>query len=162
MNRYHSTVCLAVTALAVLFLARPAAAGDQVQFHGQLQGDVIRFGAPPVVTVNVSGSGNANQLGSFAVSIPHMVTVATRTAVGSYLFVAANGDTLTGDFIGHSAPTADSTVLAIEETVRITGGTGRFANAQGGFVCQRLYDTVAGTTIGSFDGTISSPGATKH
>jgi len=44
------------------------------------------------------------------------------------------------------------------EIATITGGTGRFANATGGFVCERLYDNAAGTTIGYFDGTISRPG----
>jgi hypothetical protein len=33
--------------------------------------------------------------------------------------------------------------------------TGRFAGATGGFVAQRLFDRIAGTTVGSFAGTIS-------
>ena len=45
--------------------------------------------------------------------------------------------------------------LVIVETATITGGTGRFAGATGSFVVERLYDIVGGTTIGSFDGTIS-------
>jgi hypothetical protein len=44
------------------------------------------------------------------------------------------------------------------ETATIMGGTGRFASATGGFVVKRLYDRVAGTTIGYFEGTISTPG----
>jgi hypothetical protein len=46
-------------------------------------------------------------------------------------------------------------VLYIEETATITGGTGRFAGATGSFTAERLYDMVAGTTIGSFEGTIA-------
>jgi hypothetical protein len=138
-------------------------AGTVVPFQGNLQGTVTRSGAPPIVSVNVSGGGNATQLGQFTVSIPHEVNVVTRTATGQYLFVAANGDTLTASFTGHSAPTAaDPTVLAIEETATITGGTGRFEGATGSFTTERLYDTVAGTTTGSLEGTISSPGAAKH
>ena len=76
--------------------------------------------------------------------------------------MAANGDTLTATFAGAAMPTADPTVLAIEEHATITGGTGRFAGATGSFTTERLYDTVAGTTIGYFEGTISSPGAGKH
>jgi hypothetical protein len=90
------------------------------------------------------------------------VNVVTRTAVGTYTFVAANGDTLTAEFVGQSTPTADPTVLYIVESATITGGTGRFAGASGSFRSERLYDTVAGTTSGSFDGTVSSPGAVKH
>ena len=35
---------------------------------------------------------------------------------------------------------------------------GFFGNFAGGFVVERLYDRIAGTTIGSFEGTISAPG----
>ena len=162
MNRYCSTVCLSLTALAVLLLARPVAAAEQVPFQGDLQGVVTRAGVPPIVSVNVSATGIATGLGQFALSIPHTVDLTTRTATGTYVFVAANGDTLTGTFVGHSTPTAMPNVLAIEEAVTITGGTGRFAGAEGSFVCQRLYDSAAGTTTGSFEGTITSPGAGNH
>jgi hypothetical protein len=148
-----STVVLAV--LAMLGLARHALAGEQVPFKGTLEGVVSRSGAPPIVTVNISATGVATHLGAFELSIPHSVNVITRTATGSYLFVAANGDTLTATFTGASAPTADPTVLAIVEQVTITGGTGRFAGATGSFTSERLYDTIAGTTTGSFEGTIS-------
>jgi hypothetical protein len=137
-------------------------AGEQVPFHGQLQGFVTRAGAPPIVSVNVTAVGRAAHLGRFALSIPHVVDVTTRTATGNYIFVAANGDTLTGTFVGRSMPTADPTVLAIVENVTITGGTGRFANAEGSFVTERLYDTEEGTTTGSFEGTISSSRGCKH
>ena len=76
------------------------------------------------------------------------------TAIGSYEFTAANGDTLTADFTGLAMPTSTPGVLYIEETATITGGTGRFAHATGSFLCERLFDTIAGTTDGSFKGTI--------
>jgi hypothetical protein len=146
-----------------VFGSAGSVAAAQIPFQGSLQGTVTRSGAPPIVSVNISASGNATQLGQFAVSIPHEVTVATRTATGTYLFVAANGDTLTASFTGHSAPLpSDPTVLAIVENATITGGTGRFEGATGSFTCERLYDSVAGTTTGSFDGAISLPGAAQH
>ena len=89
--------------------------------------------------------------------------LATRTATGTYQFTAANGDMLTATFTGHSRPSpATPSVLLIVETATITGGTGRFAGATGSFTVQRSYDTVAGTTTGSFDGVISWAGAAKH
>lgn len=125
-----------------------------------MQGLVTRSGAPPIVSVNVAAQGMASHLGRFSLVIPHSVDTTTRTATGSYLFVAANGDTLTADFTGQSVPTAaDPSVLYIVETATITGGTGRFAAATGRFTCERLYDTTAGTTVGSFEGTVSSAGA---
>ena len=106
----------------------------------------------------VEATGNATQLGQFTLAIPHLVNRATRTAIGSYQFTAANGDTLSADFTGQATPTATPGVIYIVETATITGGTGRFAGATGSFTSERLYDTIAGTTIGSFEGTISTPG----
>jgi hypothetical protein len=105
--------------------------------------------------VDVEATGKATLLGKFTLDIPHVVNRATRTAIGSYVFTAANGDKLTADFTGTAAPTATPGVLYIEETATITGGTGRFAGATGSFTAERLYDTVAGTTNGSFKGTIT-------
>jgi hypothetical protein len=87
--------------------------------------------------------------------------VTPPTASGFYYFVAANGDTLTAEFDGVSTPVAPG-FLYIVETATITGGTGRFAGATGSFTVERLYDTLAGTTVGSFEGTISSPGASRR
>jgi hypothetical protein len=153
---------IALSLVAMFALARPAVAADAVVFRGTLQGVVTREGAPPEVSVDVDAAGTATQLGQFVVAIPHTVHIPTRTASGEYLFVAANGDTITATFTGQSSLTADPTVLYIEETATITGGTGRFAGATGTFTTERLYDTVAGTTAGSFTGVISSPGAANH
>jgi hypothetical protein len=147
----------------MLGLASAAAAAEAVPFRGNLEGTVTRSGAPPIVSVTVVATGTANQLGRFAVVIPHEVNVVTRTATGEYQFVASNGDTLTATFTGASAPTPDDpTVLAIVEQATITGGTGRFAGATGSFTAERLYDSIAGTTVGAFEGTISVPGEAKH
>jgi hypothetical protein len=149
--------------LALLSLAGPVAAGEQVAFHGRMDGDVtVTPVAPPVFAVLVEAGGNAAHLGRFTVSVPHLVDRSTRSAAGTYEFTAANGDTLTADFTGVSAPTDVPGVLHIVETATITGGTGRFADATGSFTVERLYDTAGGTTTGSFSGTISSGGASNR
>ena len=55
--------------------------------------------------------------------------------------------------------------IALMETQSITGGTGRFDGATGAFTVEKvvLVDPVTGvrTAIGSFKGTISSPGAAR-
>ena len=159
MKRYSSAAGLALAVVVALGLAGPAAAGEPVPFKGSLEGDVtVSPLTPPFVQVDVDATGNATQLGEFALAIPHKVNRADRTAVGTYEFTAANGDMLFADFTGTATPTAIPGVLYIEETATITGGTGRFAGATGSFVCERLYDTIAGTTIGSFEGTISDDG----
>jgi hypothetical protein len=159
MKRHSSTASLALAVLAVLGLAGPVAAGEQVPFKGTLEGDVtVTPLDPPFVHVDVDATGNATQLGRFSLAIPHKVNLKTRTAIGSYEFTAANGDTLFAEFTGQATPTEIPGVLYIEETATITGGTGRFAGATGSFTCERLFDTITGTTIGSFEGTISTPG----
>jgi hypothetical protein len=158
--RIHSSAAnVAFAALAVLALARPTAAGDQVPFKGSLDGVVTH--TPLDLQhdlVDVDGTGNATQLGQFILDIPHIVNHTNGTAIGSYEFTAANGDTVFAVFTGQAAPTSTPGVLYIVETATITGGTGRFAGASGSFICERLFDRIAGTTSGSFAGTISSPG----
>lgn len=159
MKRYSFVAGLALAALAVLGLSGPVAAGDQVPFKGHFAGDVtITLLTPPFVEVDTEASGKATHLGKFTLEIPAVVNRANLTAVGSYEFTAANGDTVYAEFTGQASLTATPGVLAIVETATITGGTGRFAGATGGFVVERLYDRIAGTIVGSFKGTISSPG----
>jgi hypothetical protein len=156
MRYCRSTASLALAFLAVVGLAGPVTAGEDVPFKGSFEGDVtVTPLTPPFVRVDVEATGQATHLGTFTLDIPHVVNRADRTAVGTYEFTAANGDMLFADFTGKATPTAIPGVLYIEETATITGGTGRFAGATGSFTVERLYDTIAGTTIGSFDGTIS-------
>jgi len=158
MSRHSSGAGLALAVLAVVGLAGPAPAGEQLPFKGSFEGDVTVAGAPPILSVLVESEGTATQLGRFTVDIPHVVDVRTRTAVGYYEFTAANGDKVYAEFTGVATPTAMPGVLYIEETVTITGGAGRFAGATGSFSVERWYDTVALTTVGSFEGTISIRG----
>src|SRR5262249_59595520 len=95
---------------------------------------------------DVKATGNATQLGQFTLDIPHIVNHTNGTAIGSYEFTAANGDTLVAVFTGQATPTSTPGVLYIVETATLIGGTGRFAGATGGFVCERLFDRIAGPT----------------
>ncbi len=158
MKRFAFAFAVAL-ALVATFLggAGVVSAGEQVTFKGRLEGDVsVTPLAPPLRQVDVEATGKATHLGRFALEIPHVVNPATRTAEGTYEFTTANGDKLYAEFTGTAAPTDTPGVLYIEETATITGGTGRFAGATGTFTTERLYDTTAGTTVGSFDGTIST------
>jgi hypothetical protein len=157
MNRYRLAAGLALAVLGVPALAGPVAAGEQVPFKGSLGGDVtVTPLAPPFLQVDVEAAGKATHLGQFTLDIPHVVNAANGTAAGSYELTAANGDKVYATFTGIATPTATPGVLYIEETATITGGTGRFAGATGSFTSERLYDRIAGTTVGSFEGTISS------
>jgi hypothetical protein len=131
----------------------------QVPFKGRLEGTAtITPGTPPFLSVLIEGTGNATHLGRFIMEIPHAVNTTNRTSTGTYEFTAANGDTLTAGFTGQATLIAPG-VLSVAETATITGGTGRFADANGSFTVERVFNQLTGLTTGSFEGTISSPGA---
>lgn len=134
-----------------------APANLALPFRGSFQGtqNVTPLG-PERASVEVSAAGVATHLGRFTIALPHIVTFATRTAVGNFTIVAANGDQLTGTFRGQAQVGA---IVSIVEDVTITGGTGRFTGASGGFRIERVFNPAAGTTHGSFSGTISAPHA---
>jgi hypothetical protein len=147
--------------VTVFGLARPAAAGGQVPFKGYLEGELtVRTPLTPTSfhdRFDLEGTGT--QLGDFELVLEGVVDFGTPPpkAVGTFTFVAANGDTLVAEFLGSSAPVEPGVVLITEHAV-ITGGTGRFAGAGGSFVCERLFDLVTRETVGFFEGTISVPG----
>ena len=85
----------------------------------------------------------------------------TRVATGTYEFTAANGDTLIATFTGQASLVSPG-VLSVLNTATITGGTGRFADAIGSFTAERVFVMATGAITGSFEGTISSPGASKR
>ena len=160
MKCFSSAASFALAVSVVLGLAGTVAAGEKVHFKGRLEAVETHTPlAPPFVMIDVDAAGEATHLGKFTLDIEASLNFKTKAAVGSYEFTAANGDTLTADFTGKASPTAVPGVLYIEETATITGGTGRFAGATGSFTVERLFDTVTGTTVGSFEGTISTPGS---
>jgi len=157
MTRHISAAGFALGVLTLLVFAAPVTARDQVPFKGRLDGvSAVAPRTPPFVSVNIEGSGQATHLGNFEVSIPHVANRSNGAAAGSFVFTAANGDTLTADFIGQATPTDVPGVRSIVATATITGGTGRFAGATGSFVGEGLTDMVHGTFTESFDGTIST------
>jgi hypothetical protein len=137
--------------------ASSARAARALPFKGSFEGtQTVTPLSPPFADVQVSAAGNATHLGRFTIELPHIVNFANGTATGTGTLVAANGDVLIVDFSGQAEIGA---IVSIVEHATITGGTGRFAGASGSFTIQRVFDPAAGTTIGSFRGTISAPGA---
>jgi hypothetical protein len=160
MRRFYFAASLALAVLTVLGLSGPAAAGEQVPFKGSMEG--MRLSntplAPPFVLNTTAITGNATQLGEYRLVITSIVNTREMTATVAYVFVAANGDTLTAEGTGKNTPTETPGVILLVGNATITGGTGRFAGATGSFRVERLGDLATGLTIGAFEGTISSPG----
>ena len=150
-------IAFALVALAVLGLAGPVAAGEQVPFKGSLEGvDTTTPLTPPFVLATVEATGEATQLGLFTYTELDTVDTSTRFGTGTFVFTAANGDTVFGTGTGQATFTPPN-VLTIEGNEIITGGTGRFAGATGSFTVTRLKNTVTNVTTASFTGTISAP-----
>ena len=132
------------------------AAQNQVPFKGTFQGsDTVT----PPTTIATSASGTGTHLGRF--SFTHVITLTTLT--GSAHWVAANGDSIESTSVVVSS-VLGPVVRTNTENHTITGGTGRFSGAQGSFTVVRTHVLAAsddGThvTAGSFEGTITSPGA---
>ena len=149
---------LQMTALCLTAaLAGRAAAEEQSPIKGSIQGVEIADVQFPRLFVDGSGSGRATHLGRFTVTYEVVVDFLTHETFGSYLFTAANGDSLATDITGLGTPTENPDVRSIVEVHTITGGTGRFAGATGTFIKTSLLNLVTGVTSGSFDGTIVRP-----
>ena len=139
-------------------VAVPAAAQKEVPFKGVLQGnDTDTCFSFPIVCVTTIGTGTATHLGNYSFTLEAQVNVLTSTSTGIAHFTAANGDTFDATVVGSGAFITPD-LISIVETYAITGGTGRFAGAQGSFIVERLASPVTFLTSGSFDGRITSPG----
>jgi hypothetical protein len=162
--------------LAVMILTAalrvPAEAQQQVPFKGTFQGQdvhpVLPEGATSVV-IGTTATGTGTHLGRFSLIREITGDLVTFTATGSAYWVAANRDSIYTTIVGTAEPVPGG-FLKVTETHTVTGGTGRFRNAQGSFTVELFHafeaSGVAGGVeahdiFGSFTGTITSPGAAR-
>src|SRR5262249_10294175 len=105
---------LALAALAVLALAGTAAAQNQVPFPRSIQGAEIDEVQGTTLLVDGSGTGNATHLGRFTATWEFTVNV-NGSGIGSYHFIAANGDSIFTDVLGQAEPTGTPGVVRVVE-----------------------------------------------
>ena len=160
----RANIYLPLVALILAALAVPAAAQKQVPFNGTIQGqDTDKgFTSPGMFLVETNGTVIGTLLDQFKFTLETTINVANGTDTGSADFKHGNGETLHATYISMKPAeltyTPDGVVFSIKEIYTITGGTGRFAGAQGSFVMERVADPQKFITFGSFYGVISSPG----
>jgi hypothetical protein len=128
-------------------------AKGQLPFHGSLEAAETDTFSFPFVTVRLTGTGQATDLGRFTATFDLQVDVRTSTSLGAFTLIAANGDRVFGTLSGRSTDAGG--IASIVETAIATGGTGRFADATGSFTIERVLDLATGISSGSFDGSIS-------
>ena len=170
-TRIKTSICVPMAAAMFLTvtLPRPAAAAKYVPFKGSFQGSetaVFPPTQPTIFLVEGNVTGVASHVGKFTFAYNFTVSLVPATegqGIGSARLVAANGDMLFTTIVAQGTPDPDTPgVQRIVEMHTITGGTGRFAGAQGSFTVMRLVEGATGVTSGSFEGTITSPGAGKN
>jgi hypothetical protein len=167
ITRFNTYLPMAAMILTAV-LALPAAAQNLVPLKGALQGNdtdgALNF---PVLPVTTTGTGTGTHLGEFWFTQQSAINVVTGAATGSTHWIAANGDSIDTTFTALGGPTDAPPVcpglgevfFRVTEIHTITGGTGRFAGAQGSVRVERQASPVTFKTCGSFQGTITSPGA---
>jgi hypothetical protein len=148
-------------------LAIPAAAQKQVPFKGTMQGEDTTSPGPTPTTglLSTTASGTGTHLGKSSFTQDLTLNFANFTDTGAAQLIAANGDIINTMVVGSAIPS--EVVFTITEVHTITGGTGRFTGAQGSFTVHRthvvaLSDDGTHVTFGSFEGTITSPGAAQR
>jgi hypothetical protein len=159
-NITRSNIYLPMAAMILaVALAVPAAAQNQVPFKGAMQGQDFDIGfTNTTVTVLTVGTGIGTLLGQFSFTQTVTVDFTTATSTGTARWSAANGDSISTTITG-SGEVIEPGLIRIEDVHTITGGTGRFAGAQGTFTVNRLASAATFLTSGSYEGTITHPGA---
>lgn len=154
-----SRIYLPIAALILAALVVPAAAQNLVPFKGAIQGQETHSGAFPIITANGSCTGIATVVGKLSLTYQDTIDLRTASGTGIGQLIAANGDNIYLTNRGSADLVSTPGFAIITEIYTITGGTGRFAGAQGSFSLDRSVNQATGFTSGSWHGTITSPGA---
>jgi len=141
-------------------VAAQAAGALPIKGHCELTFNPPPLPLPPVHRQIDTGTCWFSHLGKTALQGVQDINFAAGTQSGTRTFTAANGDVLRATHAGTSGPGGPGLVRFVT-TITIVGGTGRFANATGIFTVRRVLNQATGLTTGSFEGTVSSPGAGK-
>jgi len=157
----RTTILMAGLILAAI-AAGPTAAADERPITGQFTAQAApatpRCG-PDALTLGFEIRGVASHLGSLtgAGSNCTEFTLATHAVAvwdGLVTLIAADGSTLTGTYAGaQGAPIAGR--APFENTLTITAGTGRFADAAGVWILSGILDFTTGTIEGQVAGWLS-------
>ena len=160
-------VSLVLMALTLLTLARPVMAGDQVPFKGEeMYVDSVPLSFHfPFASNLTSAEGEATHLGHYTIVGVTVINVLAASATGNLTVTADNGDMLFVTLTGHALMP-----FSLKETVAdftITGGTGRFEGATGGWHTDSHFANAvnAGVTpnpyVAVLEGAISTVGSNK-
>jgi hypothetical protein len=106
----------------------------------------------------ITGKGKSSHLGKVSLATTDCITPMGDhfTFKGEFTLIAANGDKLTGEYSGSFVPVGAGPVYKLADAeLEITGGTGRFSQANGTAKLNGSQDTTTGKGKMEADGTIS-------
>ncbi len=115
-----------------------------VPFNGRIKLNVAN---------GVYGTGEASHIGSFTLSAQDDETN-FPDITGTVVITAANGDQIFATHQGYAMEIGNN-MLQVNFENTITGGTGRFSNANGNFQIHAMINEILSTGGASLDGTIS-------
>jgi len=104
--------------------------------------------------IHLEGTGTATHLGRFTMKVDYALNPATLSGPEQMKLTAANGDMLFATGRAQGAPSEDGQSLTSREELTITGGTGRFAGATGGFTLTQVDLAPDRFSSGTIVGTI--------
>jgi hypothetical protein len=165
LRRRSLLIPLLLACVAVFISAStPAVAIRHLPFSGHVSGHIPEDFGPPlpgtggcVFSFFVSNLGRSTQLGPFTGVSNFVPNTCDGSYTGTFNWVGAHGDSITGPFFGQLIPTATPGVFDNAETAIITGGTGRFAGATGRFHLTGQINFNTLTFVLPFRGIITTP-----
>lgn len=126
--------------------------GKELNFKGQMLGRESRVVQGAILAVDGWATGVATHLGEISIKWKVTVNLADGSGQGTARYTTANGDQLETTIVGQGTPLTVPGLIKIVEINTVVKGTGRFANARGSFVMERLVNFSSAWTGGVFKG----------
>lgn len=133
-------------------------AADTVPFHATIDTVPTPIGpcGPTCLILDITGSGVGSHLGRLSIDGPLQINFETLLQAGTSTLTGADGSTIELSFAGTFIPGQTPADATFQGTWDVTGGTRRFADADGGGT---YHGTAAGDSgVLHLDGRISRPG----
>ena len=158
MFKSKASTIVGLLLLPALALPMQASAADQPPLKGSESGMFQLLGPCEAggVILEVTGTGHSTKLGSYSGRYRECLDPATGAVTsGTFTLSAANGDKVFGTYSGQALPTDDPSVVTYEDPGVITGGTGRFAHADGTLTTSGRANLATGEYSGTVTGSVS-------
>jgi len=159
------TLFASLSVALVMVCSATIAYADPVTFTGTVgtsndppaAPNVARCGAfPPNVLVTFGPGTGTSNLGSFTQTLSHCTNVATgNISNGLFTFDFGSGNTLFGTVAGTITLPPVAGLAPIEKIFTVTGGTGLFEGATGGFTATGIANIANASSQVSFSGTVN-------